>query len=154
MAPHATSTESTTANMATETIHTRHPPLDFTSFANIISYPPDHVLSLNPTTHSAPSPCTLEPGSPIPTASKIDVEFAIAAARTAYEEWGRKTDYEERRVQVRQLLEGLEGEKEGLVRLSIREGGKPVSLISSGIRNRDGKTEEEDVDQGKTESTG
>ena len=41
-------------------------------------------------------------------------------------------------MQVRQLLEGLEGEKEGLVRLGIREGGKPVSLISFGVRNRDG----------------
>ena len=136
MAPHATSTEPTTASLATETMHPRYPPLDFTIFANTISYPPNHVPSLNSTTHSAPSPCTLEPGPPIPTATKIDVDFAIAAAGTAYEEWGRKTDCEERKLQVRQLLEGLEGEKEGLVRLSIREGGKPVSLTSFGIRNR------------------
>jgi acyl-CoA reductase-like NAD-dependent aldehyde dehydrogenase len=60
-----------------------------------------------------------------PSASRAQLDQAVAAARRAFESW-QKTSFEERAALIKRLADALRGQQEALAELLVREQGKPI----------------------------
>ncbi len=78
------------------------------------------------------NPATGEPLAEVPSASAVDVDDAVSAARTAFEEW-RTVDPDERGRLVHRVATTIREHAEELARLESADQGKPLSQAESDI---------------------
>jgi len=78
------------------------------------------------------NPATGEPLAEVPSASAVDVDDAVSAARTAFEKW-RTVDPDERGRLVHRVATTIREHAEELARLESADQGKPLSQAESDI---------------------
>ncbi|KAJ5226533.1 aldehyde dehydrogenase [Penicillium chermesinum] len=104
------------------------PPLDFSSFYNVIN----GELTTTATTRHGINPATEGPNPEVPASTPTDVEAAVSAAKSVFPQWAA-TPWDERRAAIKKYAEALEREQEGFARLLVHEQGKPLQFARKEI---------------------
>jgi acyl-CoA reductase-like NAD-dependent aldehyde dehydrogenase len=99
--------------------------LSFTEFYNVI----DGKLETTKETAQNTNPSTLEKNHPVPVSTPEDVDRAVEAAKKASEVWA-DVPYKERQNLVSKYADGIDGIKEELAVLLVKEQGKSVGPMA------------------------
>ena len=94
------------------------------AFKNFING--EHVEAADGRTTEVVNPATGEEYATAPLSAQADVDAAMAAAATAYEEW-RETTPSERSLALFRIADAVEARADELIALEVENSGKPIA---------------------------
>jgi betaine-aldehyde dehydrogenase len=98
------------------------------SFQNFVNG--NHVAAADGRTTAVINPATGQQYATAPLSAQVDVDAAMAAAATAYEQW-RDTTPSERSLALLRIADAVEARAEELIALEVENCGKPAHLTRS-----------------------